>query len=383
MKLKVILVSRNLPPMIGGMERLNWHMADELSEYCDLTIIGPDQAEALKPRNTQFIGAKLKPLLRFLISTIWLTYKTAKKTNPDIILAGSGLSALSTLIAAKFSGAKSAAYVHGLDIAVDHPIYKLIWLPAIKSMDFIIANSHTTAALAQKMGIKEDRIGIVHPGVTPPENTPNAHDIKGFQTTYNLENKSVLLSVGRLTHRKGLMEFVSHCLPVIIKKNPDTILLVVGSQPNNSLHAKGVTPEMVLHAAQQAQVENNIKFIGAVDEKTLALAFRSSDTHIFPIKDIPGDPEGFGMVAIEAAAHGIPTVAFATGGVIDAVKDGESGFLVEPNNYQQFAEATLKALASSSEFRLSCIAFSEQFEWPIFGKKMITQLNTIKKSHAD
>lgn len=383
MTLNILLVSRNLPPMIGGMEKLNWHMADELSQYCNLTIIGPAQAEISKPLKAKFIGTKLTPLWHFLISTIWLTYITAKKTKPDIILAGSGLSALATLIASRLSGAKSAVYVHGLDIAVDHPIYKLIWLPAIKNMDLIIANSRATAELVKKIGVFDERIHIVHPGVSRPKETPNISDIENFRKSHQLEKQSILLSVGRLTHRKGLIEFVSQSLPIIIKQQPNTVLLVIGSSPNNSLHAKEVSPGTVLQAARKANVEKNIKFIGAIDERNLALAFQTSSTHIFPIREISGDPEGFGMVAIEAAAHGIPTIAFSTGGVVDAVKEGESGFLVESNNYQKFAELTLKLMITGKEMKKSCMAFSEEFAWHNFGKKIIAILNPINDTNFE
>lgn len=380
MRLNILLVSRNLPPMIGGMERLNWHLADELSRYCNLTIIGPAQAESLKPPKTKFIGVKLKPLWHFLISTIWLTLATTRKTKPDIILAGSGLSALATLIAAKFSGAKSAAYVHGLDIAVQHPIYKMIWLPAIKNLDLIIANSSATAELVKKIGVNPDRISIVHPGVTLPQNTSNKNDIKLFRETHNLEDKLILLSVGRLTHRKGLIEFVNLCLPTIIKQQPNTVLLVIGSAPNDSLHAKAITPEMVLQAAKKMQVERHVRFMGFADEATLSLAFQASSAHIFPIKEIPGDPEGFGMVAIEAASHGLPTIAFATGGVIDAVKEGESGFLVASGDYQKLTKTTLALLESHNIDQCLCRTFSKQFTWSNFGQKVITQLSSISNT---
>lgn len=377
MRLNILFVSRNLPPMIGGMERLNWHLADELSRYCDLTIIGPSQAEALKPANSKFIGAKLNPLWCFLISTIWLSYKAAKKTNPDIILAGSGLSALATLISAKLSGAKSVAYVHGLDIAVKHPIYKLIWLPAIKRMNLIVANSSATAELVRKLGVTENRICIIHPGVAAPKDQPNEKEIEKFRATYNLEKKSILLSVGRLTHRKGLVEFVSLSLPLIIKQHPNTILLVIGAVPKNSLHAKGISPESILAEAQKVHMENHIKFIGIIDEKTLAVAINTSSAHIFPAKEIPGDPEGFGMVAIEAAIHGLPTVAFCSGGIIDAVKDGISGYLIPLHAYDLFAQSVLSILKNNSIInKQQCIDFALQFEWKHFGLRLYTELSS-------
>lgn len=76
-------------------------------------------------------------------------------------------------------------------------------------------------------------------------------------------------------------------------------------------------------------------------------------------------PENFGMVAIEAAAHGLPTVAFATGGIVDAVKDGVSGYLVESNNYARklffyWKTSYLKIVLENFLGRLSGITLVEK-----------------------
>ena len=46
---RVLHVTRNLPPLVGGMERLNWHIADELSRHADVRVVGPQGAAARKP----------------------------------------------------------------------------------------------------------------------------------------------------------------------------------------------------------------------------------------------------------------------------------------------------------------------------------------------
>ena len=54
--------------------------------------------------------------------------------------------------------------------------------------------------------------------------------------------------------------------------------------------------------------------LARVDDQRLSDAYFAADVMVFPVLDLPGDVEGFGMVAVEAAAHGLPTVAFAVGG---------------------------------------------------------------------
>ena len=95
---------------------------------------------------------------------------------------------------------------------------------------------------------------------------------------------------------------------------------------------------------------------------------------MFPVREIPGDPEGFGMVAVEAAAHGLPTIAFATGGVTDAVAEGQSGRLVAPGDYAGFADAVLGALIEREPLRMRSVDFARQFAWPKFGSQIRAQL---------
>ena len=46
---RILHITRNLPPLVGGMERLNWHIADELSRYAQVQLIGPSGSAALRP----------------------------------------------------------------------------------------------------------------------------------------------------------------------------------------------------------------------------------------------------------------------------------------------------------------------------------------------
>lgn len=372
-KQRILLVTRNLPPLVGGMERLNWHMADELSRYADVHVVGPAEAEAGKPANVGFSPAPLRPLWRFLLQAGWQTLRQARRWKPDVILAGSGLTAPIALIAARLCGAKAVAYVHGLDISVNHPVYRHLWLPMIRRLDRVIANSNPTRELALAAGVKAERIGIVFPGVSLPA---EAQQPSTFREKYQLGAGPILLSVGRLTTRKGLLEFVRDALPAIAAAHPDVVLAVVGDTPTDSLHATLQSKESLQAQADALGIGRNIRFLGLLpDGEPLADAYRSATVHVFPIRKIAGDPEGFGMVAIEAAAHGLPTVAFANGGVVDAVAQGRSGSLVAIDDYPGFAQATLEQIAQSPCHHTSSMAFAADFCWQNFGLGVHRNLN--------
>ena len=73
-KQSILLITRNLPPLVGGMERLNWHIADELSKDHTVSIISHTKAKEIAPQNTKFYGVSLNPLPIFLIFPQLKTY---------------------------------------------------------------------------------------------------------------------------------------------------------------------------------------------------------------------------------------------------------------------------------------------------------------------
>lgn len=372
---RILLITRNLPPLVGGMERLNWHMADELAKQNEVHVIGPGGAAALKPQSVTLTETPLKPLPLFLLIAFFRGLWITLRWKPDVILAGSGLTAPIAWLLSKLRGARSAAYLHGFDISVNHGLYRRLWRPIFKKLDKVIVNSSPTQALAVAADVNPNKISIVYPGVSLPQAPQPAERIAAFKAPHGLSDKKILLSVGRLTTRKGLREFVELALPAIVQAEPDAMLLVIGEAPKNSLGAGIQTVESIQAQAEKSGVAGHIKFLGVITDKTLlATAYEAADVHIFPVRHIPDDPEGFGMVAIEAAAHGLPTVAFATGGVVDAVSQGQSGCLEEKNNYQELSARTIELLQHPLPDE-NIRRFAQGFEWAKFGQAVAKALN--------
>jgi phosphatidylinositol alpha-1,6-mannosyltransferase len=375
---RALIVTRNLPPLMGGMERLNWHMAQGLSERMHVRAIGPDGAAALAPPGVEVEEIPLLPLLRFLVEASWRAWRRARAWRPHVVLAGSGLTAPIAWLAARSCGAEAAMYAHGLDMAVRHPLYRGLWMPFFRRMDRVIANSRATALLATDIGVDPARIVIVHPGVELPVSARPLQDIDALRARHRLGRGPLLLSVGRLSTRKGLREFVDGVLPRIVARRRDTVLLIVGDAPAQALHARTQTQESIRRAADAHGIGGNIRFLGVIVDRTeLATVYEAADVHVFPVRQIPGDPEGFGMVAIEAAAHGLPTVAYATGGVVESVADPQSGRLIAPGDEAGMADAVLEMIDRREAMRSSCRSFAADFAWAAFSEKVHRALGGI------
>ena len=160
-KKRILLVTRNHPPLIGGMERLNWHIADELSHDHEIILLSHYDAKKLAPKNCKFIGVPLNPLPIFLIFAFFKTLFICLIQKPDILFAGSGLTAPIVVFWAKTFRKKSLVYIHGLDIATNHPIYNAIWIPFIRHSDQIIANSTPTLEICKSKKIPNHKITMI------------------------------------------------------------------------------------------------------------------------------------------------------------------------------------------------------------------------------
>jgi phosphatidylinositol alpha-1,6-mannosyltransferase len=151
------------------------------------------------------------------------------------------------------------------------------------------------------------------------------------------------------------------------------VLAVIGDDAPNALSGSGAGARAALERlSTELGLADNLRLLGPCDDETLSQAYSASDVHVFPVRETRGDVEGFGMVAIEAAAHGLPTVAFATGGIPDSVRHGLNGFLIRPGDYAGFAERVCELLAAGREapIRASAREMAKDYTWDIFAARL-------------
>lgn len=374
---RFLLITRNLPPLLGGMERLNLHMAEALAAQGVLTVIGPTGCREYLSRSATVIEVPPRPLWRFLLGSVGAAWKQ-RRNDFDVVVAGSGLTALQSRLVARRSGARSVVYVHGLDLTTRNLLYRMLWRPALRKHDRALANSANTADIAARLGVARGRVSVLHPGVELPD--PSRADGVAFRERFDLGSGPLLLSVGRMTRRKGLIEFVQHSFPSVLERHPDARLVVIGDEAPDALQGsgRGSTDRIRTAGAEKGLLEA-IRFLGTCDDPTLSAAYFAASVHVFPVREVPGDIEGFGMVAMEAAAHGLPTVAFAVGGVPDAVAHERTGLLVPPGEYGRFADAVCRFLepGSRDEMKTSAMEVARAFAWSRFGSRLRAILDEI------
>jgi len=368
---RILVVTRNFPPLTGGMERLNQQAFLALKEEFDVALCGPrgcvDHANGAIC--DEFTAS---PAWRYIFSSLFSALKMAILFKPTMIYAGSGLAVHAAALAGCITRAPVVTYLHGLDIIAPNRIYQACFLPIIRRSDAFIVNSNNTARLAILAGIPKNRISIIHPGVTFPD-TANCDALSiAFRKAKDLENRPLLLSAGRLTARKGLVEFIERCMPTIAQRFPSTCLVIIGEAPAEALgDIRGNIVKDIRAAISKHGLDQHVRLLGKVTDEDLSSAYYAADLFVFPVKDIPGDVEGFGMVAIEAAAHGLPTVGFAVGGIPDAVAEGVSGNLATSGDYEHLTKIICHYLAVPNTARSdNCRQHAASFSWAQFGLKL-------------
>ena len=346
------------------------NLAGGIHEYAHLTVIGPAGCSEFLSKDI-VVHEFPDKLATFLLGSTWAAIWECRKSEFDIIIGGSGLISPTLRILGLLYGSKTLVYLHGLDLVVDNFFYQAVFTPCSRKISHIIVNSHNTRRLAIKKGIPTENISIVNPGTTLPE-IPSNHDLDSFRARHNIPFKTLMVFVGRMTRRKGLSRFIKFCLPAILEAEPGTGLIVVGENPEDSLNQLGEHGAIKALLSNMAQ-KNRVLFLGKLSDSDLTLCYAASDVQVFPLIDVPGDVEGFGMVAIESAACGTPTVAFDLGGVGDAIS-ANNGYLVPPERYDLFAESVLSVLRKKTPTKEQCIEHGKNYSWETFNQKVEYEL---------
>ncbi|MEU4778838.1 glycosyltransferase family 4 protein [Micromonospora sp. NPDC023633] len=174
------------------------------------------------------------------------------------------------------------------------------------------------------------------PGVDVDAYHPSV-DGEPVRLRLGLADRPVVVCVSRLVPRKG-QDMLIRALPEIRRRVPDAALLVVGGGPYRATLEK---------LARQAGVERDVVFTGSVPSAELPAHYAAGDVYAMPCRTRNRglDVEGLGIVYLEASATGLPVVAGDSGGAPDAVREGETGFVVRGRDVAQLADRVATLLA--------------------------------------
>ena len=179
----------------------------------------------------------------------------------------------------------------------------------------------------------------VVPGVNTTEFSPtNSTAGSALRSSIGWANRPVIVCVSRLMTRKGQDQLIQ-ALPQVLKVVPMASLIIVGDGPYRK-HLEKLTADLGLR--------DNVHFTGKVDQAQLANWYATGDVFAMPCRTRVGgwDVEGLGIVFLEASATGLPVIVGNSGGAVDAVLEGETGFLVNGNDLSEIRDRLIELLAN-------------------------------------
>ena len=203
----------------------------------------------------------------------------------------------------------------------------------------VVANSDNTRDELLRMGVNPEKITIIYPGVDVHcfrQDLPfdDLHQSLGLS-----EGQKLVLSVGRLSRRKGF-DTVIRCLPQLLQQGLDIQYVLIGI---------GEDHDYLKELATELGVSERVHLLGHVSPDDLPRWYNACDVFAMPNRDINGDTEGFGMVFMESAACGKPSIAGMAGGTGNAVIDGATGLRVDGERLEDVAVA-IERLMTDREY---------------------------------
>jgi len=223
--------------------------------------------------------------------------------------------------------------VHGTDLLLlrekirGSPLRRWAAAKLLADAAAIVSNSSWTASLAKEVLTllgRPDAIPRVQPvplGTEPSRFRPGL-DTRAVRARFGLEGGPWLLTVARLEWHKGI-DTVIRTLPAIRAAHPAARYAVAGVGPRRAA---------LLALISELGLDGAVRLLGPASDADLPALYNAADLYLGPSRLAEQMVEGFGISLVEASACGIAVVAGRSGGVPDAVRDGETGILVDPDD---------------------------------------------------
>lgn len=340
-----LLVTLEYPPMVGGVAHYYKNVVAHLPQ---------DRIHVLDNSKNDLVMHKLFHWPSWFIG-IWSTWRAVRTLNIEHILVGQILPiGTIALVLKTLFGTPYTVISHGMDITLplseDAPRRKHMLVRTILAhADSVVVASTYTQEVVERIGVSSRKITVVHPGLAA---------VGKASASKEKTSTPLILAVGRLVERKGFDRLIQ-AMPAVCKTIPNAKLVIVGEGEDRS---------RLEQLVKKHQLNDAVDLRGKVDDATLEKLYAQCALFVMPSRVLPnGDVEGFGIVFLEAAAHGKPTIGGRSGGITDAIVDGTTGYLVDPEDVSDITKrivellqnpATAHAMGEAGRKRVE-----ENFQW--------------------
>ncbi|MDO9410768.1 glycosyltransferase family 4 protein [Patulibacter sp.] len=345
-------------PRVGGISTLCAGVVKHQNrvQMDVLTFHGDRAGDAMYPGTIRRLPPLLGPASGQVMALNAACVGLAVKARYDLVIAGHVVVAPG----AAASRRPWVLYAHAKELLYREWLAKF-FLPRASA---VIAVSRYTEQLVIERGALPFRVHRIPPGVDVTEPAGS-----GGRTDPNM-----ILTVCRLDDEHKGIDFLIRALPAVRARVTDAHLVIVG---------RGRLRSMLEAVAEQLGVSDVVSFAGGVDDDQRDELLETAAVFAMPNRIPPGEGgEGFGIVFLEAASRGVPTLAGSVGGARDAVEHGVSGLLVDSSSVEEVANGLIRILQTDRDvWREGARAWAEHFAWPRVSAEIEQVLTTAANEH--
>lgn len=348
--MKTLVISEIFPPKTGGSGRWLWEIYKRLNSEKEYVVVtseaskaeGFDRDSPIKIYRTGLSSTDWGILsirgIIFYVRNFFRVRLIIKKEKIERIHCGRTLpEGVLAWLFNKMYGIPYACYVHGEDVEMARQSREFIFVvqKVITDAKLLICNSQNTKKLlVDNWKTELSQIVVMNPGVDIDLFFPAPRDIR-IKEKLGWGERLVILTVSRLQERKG-HDILIKALKSIAQEYPNVLYAIVGH---------GERKQELQTLVSELDLSNNVLFMANLSDEEMVLCYQQCDLFVLPNRTVGRDIEGFGMVLIEAQSCGKPVICGDSGGTVETLVDGVTGFVVNCDTPENLAELVIKTLA--------------------------------------
>jgi glycosyltransferase involved in cell wall biosynthesis len=331
----------------GGAEEFVGRLADELAKQCEVTLFTSRGSGSAHENDKN-----LEIIRRGSVNTVYfwaIAHMLKHRRRYDAVVESvSSVPFFSSLV---FDRRKIFLIVHhvmGMEaFRTASPPKALVAyaaekaIPSLYKGSVFLVNSNFVRSQLENLGVSGNSIRLIKGHIAA---------VAGHRAAKS--RKPTIISVCRLVKYKRV-DMLIRMFASLRRKVPNAEFVIVGEGPERT---------KLESLSTRLGLENSIRFTGFLAESKKAVELSKAWVFVTASRI-----EGLGISVLEAESCGLPTVAFANGGLVEAVKDGYSGFLVKEGDEKAFVEALYSLIRKGGKQRLAKMSANAVRHFSSFG----------------